>query len=43
MDRALMADLMSGVQGGLVRCVLDWFFFCWVYTATPSNKLICQI
>ena len=26
MDRALMADLMSGVQGGLVRCVLDWFF-----------------
>lgn len=27
MDRALMADLMSGVQGGLVRCVLDWFFF----------------
>lgn len=42
MDRALMAGLLSGVQGGLVRCVLDWFF-CWIYTATPSNKLICQI
>ncbi len=34
MDRALMADLMSGVQGGLVRCVLDWFFLLGLYSNT---------
>ncbi len=34
MDRALMAGLLGGLQGGLVRCVLDWFFLLGLYSNT---------